>query len=310
MLKESGVNLSEVKIIPFDGVDNFSACKTVVDFFLSLGPDRKAVVYRDGDGLTKEEKAWLKSKAAKNLSSNTKYLIGSLTDVEHYFCRPEHIASIYGISDENAQKAIDEAIANNQAWLAAKLTNKRRDLRNKEFKNCPDWSSTDDMFSAEMKFEFCYGKALVGKIIQNLEDQGYNPRSIYESSGNLAHTDFSDLFNFDRCLPQHPRQIPPRITPLHLHHVFGRPHSNDLPSPHAAVRPQIQNPIRRLDDVEIMLDYHHGVALVDEAVENFEELAHILEMEAGGRLVEDVERLSGGAAREFLGELDALRLAP
>src|SRR5690606_36189068 len=49
--------------------------------------------------------------------------------------------------------------------------------------------------------------------------------------------------------------------------------------------------------------------LVDEALEDFEELADVLEMQAGGRLVEDVERLPGGAAAEFLGELDALRLA-
>ena len=109
---------------------------------------------------------------------------------------------------------------------------------------------------------------------------------------------------------EHPRQIPPRITPLHLHHVLGRADRDDLPAAHAAVWPQVQDPVRRLDDVEIMLDHHDGVALVDKAVEHFEELAHILEMEAGGRLVEDVERLSSGAAREFLGEFDALRLAP
>src|SRR4029077_12781390 len=40
-----------------------------------------------------------------------------------------------------------------------------------------------------------------------------------------------------------------------------------------------------------------------------EELAHVLEMQPGGRLVEDVERTAGGPAREFLGELHALRLA-
>jgi hypothetical protein len=44
-------------------------------------------------------------------------------------------------------------------------------------------------------------------------------------------------------------------------------------------------------------------------VQHFQQLAHILEVQAGGRLVEDVERAAGGAARQFLGELDALRLA-
>src|SRR3546814_3263989 len=49
--------------------------------------------------------------------------------------------------------------------------------------------------------------------------------------------------------------------------------------------------------------------LLDERLEHFEQLADILEMEPGGRLVEDVERLPGRTPRQFLGELDALCLA-
>ncbi len=53
----------------------------------------------------------------------------------------------------------------------------------------------------------------------------------------------------------------------------------------------------------------HRVALVDEAVQHFHQLGDVVEMQARRRLVEDVERLAGGAPRQFLGELDALRLA-
>ena len=48
---------------------------------------------------------------------------------------------------------------------------------------------------------------------------------------------------------------------------------------------------------------------LDQLVQHFEQLRHVVEMQAGGRLVEDVERAAGGALRQFLGELDALRLA-
>ena len=48
---------------------------------------------------------------------------------------------------------------------------------------------------------------------------------------------------------------------------------------------------------------------LDQRVQHFQQLAHILEMQAGGRLVEDVERAAGGAPRQFLGQLDPLRLA-
>ncbi|EAT07204.1 hypothetical protein SKA58_11960 [Sphingomonas sp. SKA58] len=58
-----------------------------------------------------------------------------------------------------------------------------------------------------------------------------------------------------------------------------------------------------------MFDHDNAVALVDQRVEDFEEFADVLEMEAGGGLVQYVEGVAGGAAGEFLGELDALGLA-
>ena len=73
-----------------------------------------------------------------------------------------------------------------------------------------------------------------------------------------------------------------------------------LPAVDAAARSQVDHPVGGLDDVEVVFDHDHGVALVGEAVEDFEELADVLEVEAGGGLVEDVERLAGGAAGELL----------
>ena len=58
-----------------------------------------------------------------------------------------------------------------------------------------------------------------------------------------------------------------------------------------------------------MLDHHDRIAGLDQLVQNFEQFAHILEMQAGGRLVENVERLAGGAFGELLGKLDALGFA-
>ncbi len=58
-----------------------------------------------------------------------------------------------------------------------------------------------------------------------------------------------------------------------------------------------------------MLDDHHGVALIHELVEHLQELLDVREVQAGRRLVEDVEGLAGRAPRELGGELHALRLA-
>ena len=48
---------------------------------------------------------------------------------------------------------------------------------------------------------------------------------------------------------------------------------------------------------------------VDEPLQHFEQVAHVLEREAGRRLVEDVQRPAGAALRQLGRELDALRLA-
>ena len=64
-----------------------------------------------------------------------------------------------------------------------------------------------------------------------------------------------------------------------------------------------------LDDVEVVLDDDHGVAGVHQAVEHAQQLADVLEVQAGGGLVEDVEGAAGGALGQLARELDALRLA-
>ena len=65
--------------------------------------------------------------------------------------------------------------------------------------------------------------------------------------------------------------------------------------PRCRPRGQVDDPVGVLDDVEVVLDDDDGVALVDEALEHVEELADVLEVQTGRRLVEDVDRAAGGA---------------
>ncbi len=64
-----------------------------------------------------------------------------------------------------------------------------------------------------------------------------------------------------------------------------------------------------LDDVQVVLDHHHGVAGRDQPVEHRQQLPDVVEVQARGGLVEDVERAAGGALGELARELDALGLA-
>ena len=58
-----------------------------------------------------------------------------------------------------------------------------------------------------------------------------------------------------------------------------------------------------------MLDGDHRVAHVDQAMENMNQLFHVDEMQAGGRLVEHVKRRAAGFLAELVGEFDALGFA-
>ena len=87
---------------------------------------------------------------------------------------------------------------------------------------------------------------------------------------------------------------------------------SDGHNPTAFVAPfgsHVDDPVGRAHHIQVVLDDHHGIAAVDQAVENFEELAGVLEVEAGGGFVEDVHRAAGSPFAQLGGELDPLSLA-
>ena len=59
-----------------------------------------------------------------------------------------------------------------------------------------------------------------------------------------------------------------------------------------------------------MFNHDHGVAPFHQPVQHGEQAIHVLEVQARGGFIQDVERAPGGALAEFLGELDALGFPP
>src|SRR5690606_24162449 len=90
---------------------------------------------------------------------------------------------------------------------------------------------------------------------------------------------------------------------------FRRPGRHHEAAAPPALRPEVEHVVRGLDHVEVVLDQDDRVALIHERVEGGEELADVVEVEAGRGLVEEVERVLRGGTAEVGGELDALRLA-
>ena len=59
----------------------------------------------------------------------------------------------------------------------------------------------------------------------------------------------------------------------------------------AGLGAEVDDPVGRLDHVQVVLDHDDRVAQVHQPVEHVEQLVNVVEVQAGGRLVEEVERV-------------------
>ena len=90
---------------------------------------------------------------------------------------------------------------------------------------------------------------------------------------------------------------------------LGRALGDDLAAAEARLGAEVDQPVGRLDDLQVVLDDDDRVAQVGQAVDDVEELADVVEVQAGRRLVEDVEGLARVGPGQLGGELHALGLA-
>ena len=89
----------------------------------------------------------------------------------------------------------------------------------------------------------------------------------------------------------------------------GVPVATTRPPLLAAFRPQIDDPVGRLDDVEIVLDHQNRSPAVDQLAERRQQFLNVVEMQAGRGFVEDVQDALVCLRGEMRGKLQALRLA-
>src|SRR6266852_8760217 len=108
---------------------------------------------------------------------------------------------------------------------------------------------------------------------------------------------------------EHPREHLAGIRLFRAGNEFRRPLRHDAAAALPAFGAKVNNPVCLFDDVEMVLNDKHRVAKVHEALQNVEQLAHVVKMQASRRLIEDVERAPGLAFRKLAREFNALRFA-
>ena len=77
----------------------------------------------------------------------------------------------------------------------------------------------------------------------------------------------------------------------------------------AALGAKVDDIVSTLNDVEIVFDDDDRVTRIDKLVQDLDQAVDIRDVQAGGRLIEDIDSLPGVAAGQFIGQLDALRFA-
>ena len=95
--------------------------------------------------------------------------------------------------------------------------------------------------------------------------------------------------------PDHLGEKLPGVALRHRGDVLRGALGDNGPAAGAALGAHVDDPVRRLDHVQVVFDDDHRIAFVDKAVDDVQQLADVVEMQAGGRLVEDVDGAPGGA---------------
>src|SRR5581483_3967885 len=95
---------------------------------------------------------------------------------------------------------------------------------------------------------------------------------------------------------------------LHSRDFFGRSLGHNPSAGLASLRPQVNNPIRLLNDIQVVFNDDDRIAKIRQAIQNVEQHFDIVEMQPGGGLVKDVKGAAGLAPAELPSQFDALRL--
>src|SRR5579863_10242304 len=89
---------------------------------------------------------------------------------------------------------------------------------------------------------------------------------------------------------QHSRQIFSCIRAGQLRNRLRRSDSDNLAATTTTLWAEIDDPIRRLDDFEVVLDDHNRAPYINQTAKGSQKFADVIEMQSGRRLVEDVEQ--------------------
>lgn len=192
-LEANGLHEGEYFLQPLHGVNNLAAAVPIADYFTRQAENTHVLVHRDGDGMTEVEKAWWIENESKKLPERTVVFVTPFTDIEHAFCRPEHISAVYEIPIADALAMVAEVIAANSAPFAAEFAQKRSSLKDTALRKMADVPSAVSLLQNGVQFEQIKGKRLLPHVLTALQNKGKNPMLLTQTASvGLLDTSLQD----------------------------------------------------------------------------------------------------------------------
>lgn len=185
ILEANGFKPGEYMLQAYNGVTNIAMAVPVAEFFLRQGLDTYVLIHRDRDCMLDGELTWYFEKESRKLPERCTLFITPLSDVEHQFCQPAHVAAAMDITLADATTTIGRTIAQNNASLAAEFGTKRKELTGKELREMqPEPPRPAELLGAQISFEQTRGKRLFGLLNEEMKLLGHNPNRLLKMNSN------------------------------------------------------------------------------------------------------------------------------
>jgi hypothetical protein len=192
-LAANGLQEGEYFLQPLNGVNNLAAAVPIADYFTRQADNTHVLVHRDGDGMTDMEKAWWIANESKKLPERTTVFITPFTDIEHTFCKPEHISAVYGIPLADANEIVNAIIVGHSATFAAEFAQKRSSLKDTALRKMEKVPSAVELLAQGVQFEQIKGKRLLPLVLAALQNSGHNPMHLTQNTSEaLIHPPLRD----------------------------------------------------------------------------------------------------------------------
>ena len=92
-----------------------------------------------------------------------------------------------------------------------------------------------------------------------------------------------------------------------LRHLFRTSLSDDVTACLASLRSEVDHPIGCFDDIQIVFDDDEGIAGIHQFVQDGQQFLDVVEVKAGGRLIQDIEQIVRRRIFQLGGDLQPLR---